>query len=255
MLFYLSKIVFIFLKPITWIVFLSLLSLITKRKKLRKWATLGSISLIIFFSNPAILNLVLSIYEGQATPFHQLDNDYDFVILLGGFSNLDKEDGTAYSMNERGNRLLTTMELYKQGNAAKILMTGGSGDIWQDKASEALVVQDFLLRMDMDSSDILVESKSRNTYENAKFTKELLNELQQGNAKCLLVTSAFHMPRAKRLFIKQGIDITPYPTDFMNRPLNRPDHIFLPSGKTLWLWDLIIKEWVGIISYRIAGKL
>lgn len=254
MTFYLSKLVFIFLKPLVWILLSFLIAFFIKNRKWKKRLITLGISMSFVFSNPALINLTLRAYEGESQPLNSINETYDYVIVLGGFSNLDRGAGTAFSTNERGNRLWTTLEIYHAGKAEKILVSGGAGDIWQDKESEAVVVRDFLYRMGVDSNDVVIESRSKNTYENAVFTKELLKGTQS-NPRCLLVTSAFHMPRARRLFEKQKIDITPYSTDFMNRPLNRPNYIFIPSGKMLWLWDSIIKEWVGMISYKAMGRL
>lgn len=254
MLFYLSKLLYIFLKPLVWVTF-SFICFFVFKKKVWKQRFLGfGVLVLLAMSNPGLQNIVLKWYEGESTPLSAVTADYDYVILLGGFSNLDKASGMGYSMNERGNRLMTTLELYKSGKADKILISGGAGDIWQDKESEAVVVKNFLIGLGLDSMDIITEHKSRNTYENAVFTRQLLQQIKP-NAKCLLVTSAFHMPRAKGLFLKQNIHITAYPTDFINRPLNRPDHIIIPSSKALWTWEFIIKEWIGITLYRMAGKL
>lgn len=254
MAFYLSKLVFIFLKPVVWILLSFLIAFFIKHKKWKKRLVILGIGMSFVFSNPALMNLTLRAYEGEQQSLNSINETYDYVIVLGGFSNLDKGAGTAFSTTERGNRLWTALEIYQAGKADKILISGGAGDIWQEKASEAVVVQDFLYRMGIDSNNIVIESKSKNTYENAVFTKNLLEEINP-TAKCLLVTSAFHMPRARRIFEKQKIDIVPYSTDFMNRPLNRPNYIFIPSGKMLWLWDTIIKEWVGMISYKMMGRL
>lgn len=254
MVFYLSKLLYVFLKPLVWIIFFFTLSFFSKKEIRKKRFFIFGFSVLVIMSNPGLQNKVLSWYEGECIPIKDVKDNYDYVILLGGFSNLDRSSGNGYSMNERGNRLMTSLELFKSGKADKILVSGGCGDIWLEKESEAIVVQDFLIKLGLDSSSIIAEPKSRNTYENAVFTKKLLDQINP-NAKCLLVTSAFHMPRAKRLFEKQGINITAHPTDFINRPLNRPDHIFIPSSKTLWTWEFIIKEWIGITLYKIVGKI
>lgn len=254
MLFLLSKLVSIFLKPMVWTILCILFSFLTKREKRKKRLLCLGISILFIFSNPALINIVMSLHEGQIKPLGSLKGTYDYAIVLGGFSNLNYANDTPYTMNERGNRLMTTLELYNKGIAKKILISGGSGEVWNKSDSEAIVVRRFLINLGLPEEDIVIEPKSKNTYENAKFTKEILDQIQP-NSNNILVTSAFHMPRAQRLFAKQGVSFDTYPTDFIKRPLNRPDHIFIPSAKAMWTWELIIKEWVGMITYKLAGKL
>lgn len=254
MSFYLSKLVYIFLKPVVWCCVSFLIALLFRKKQIFKKIILIPCLLMVVFSNPLLFNTVAGWWEGGKLPINDIGVDYDYVILLGGFSDYLPALEGQYLLNTRGNRLVASLELYRAGKAPKILISGGSGDIWEKRPSEAMQVKAFLLRMGLPEGDILVEPNSRNTYENALFTKKLL-AASQPDAKCLLVTSAFHMPRAMRLFKKQGVDATPYATDFMARPPNRPDNIIVPSAQTLWYWDVLIKEWVGMVVYWMKGDL
>ncbi len=254
MFFILSKIIAYLLLPINWVFLLFLGHIVFKKKKWRKSLVPFGIFLLIFFSSPLIFNLTANFWEGEAIAVKAMPDNFDYIILLGGFSNYHKGLDYQYMVSERGNRLIASLQLYKEGKASKIIVSGGSGNIWENRISEAILTRDFLIQIGIPPEDILVESNSRNTYENALFTKQLLDKIQTG-AKCILVTSAFHMPRAKALFDKQGVDVTAYPTDFTGNRLNQPKHIFVPSGSVLWKWEFFIKEWVGILVYKIKGDL
>ncbi len=254
MMFYLSKAIYFFLAPINWVLLCFALYFIFRKKAWRKYCIPLGISILVLFSNPFVFNIVCKGWEGKMVTVDSMENHYDYIILLGGFSSYNKQLGHQYISNERGNRLIATLQLYRARKGKKILMSGGSGNIWEKTPSEAILTKGFLLEMGISEMDILLEPDSRNTYENALFTKRLLNQILP-DAKCLLVTSAFHMRRARALFKNQGIDVTPYPTDFISETPNRPRSIFLPSGKILWKWEALIKEWVGIFVYWLKGDI
>ncbi len=254
MFFYLSKIMYFFLVPTNWIILFLVAGLFSKRRKWKKrLLVLGTASLIIF-TNPFIFNVVSKTWEGRPTPIPQIKGHYDYALVLGGFSDYIPELGNQYVVSERGNRLISTIYLYKRGNVDKIFISGGSGNIWQKRPPEAKMVRDFLVESGIPKGDIIIEYESRNTYENALFSKKIIEEINP-DAKCILITSAFHMPRAMGLFQKQGLDVTGYPTDFFAETPNSPDRIFLPSARVLKRWEVLIKEWVGIIVYKLKGDI
>ena len=102
---------------------------------------------------------------------------------------------------------------------------------------------------------ILIEVKSRNTYENAKFSAELLSDLGI-ESNLLLSTSSTHMYRSALCFKKQGVNFDTFPVDQVsyNRELTL-DTLFIPNAKTLQNWYDLIHEWLGIVSYKIAGYI
>ncbi len=254
MFFYLSKIFYYFIVPINWISLFFLLYFIFRKKKASKRLLYIAISLLFIFTNPFIFNVIVKSWEGPPQPITILDKSYNYIILLGGFSDYKKKIDPQYLVSERGNRLVATLQLYHNGNAPKILVSGGSSNIWENIPSEAERVKDFLVLLGISPEDIITETSSRNTYENALFTKRIL-EQKNNKAKCILVTSAFHMKRAQGLFENLGIDVTPYPTDYFAEGLNNPNHIIIPNAKVLWKWETLIKEWFGILVYKIKGDL
>lgn len=256
MFFVFSKILAFLLKPINWIFFSLLLGRFLKRQKLKVRSLNWAILLLLFFSNKFIFTKVLWLWEVQTITSDQIDAPYDIGILLGGYSApeiLPNQD--RHNFNSRANRFNNTLELYARGKIKKILVTGGTGSLLQNFPKEAEGIQKYLVQLGVPEADIIVEAASKNTRENALFTAKILEE-QYPEAKCLLITSAWHMRRAIGCFKKAGLSPTPYSVDFMNE-ITRPSIGFflLPSAYTLENWEYIIREWFGYLMYRIAGYI
>jgi uncharacterized SAM-binding protein YcdF (DUF218 family) len=137
----------------------------------------------------------------------------------------------------------------------KILVTGGDSRIIKRSVyNEADFISANLQDLHIPAADIMVENSARNTIENAKFSKQLLDSTGD-KGPYLLVTSALHMPRALRIFRKQGLDVSPYPCNFTvvqyNTRLNLDN--FVPSGASLYAWKILLKEWIGQFQITISN--
>ena len=256
MFFILSKVLFFLIQPINWVLGLMLYSLLSKNKKRKKKALLFAVILGFFFTNHFIYNQVIELWEVKTITADQIAQPYDIGIVLGGYSNshiLPNHD--RFNINMRGNRFLNAYELYRTGKVKKLLLTGGSGDLLRDQKSEAPLVKKFLLRVGVPEEDIIIEPDSRNTYENAIFTKKILDE-KYPRANCLLITSAYHMRRSKACFNKAGVSYTPFSVDFISEE-NRwhPENTILPDRNGFYFWEALIKEWVGYLAYWARGYL
>ena len=137
----------------------------------------------------------------------------------------------------------------------KLLLTGGSGQIFENQNSEALLMERFLEKIGVPKEDVIIEPNSRNTYENAVFTAKILKE-KYPNARCLLITSAFHIPRSVGCFKKQNVNFTPFSAHHLSEQRRfLPETLFLPSRLGFFRWEMIIKEWVGYMAYWARGYL
>ena len=136
----------------------------------------------------------------------------DVIILLGGgaLPDVPDVDGAGALCSSPANRLLTAVRLQRKLNIP-ILLSGGQ--VYSDTGAEAKIASKVLESLGVDKKDILMETKSINTTQNAKFSAEILH--QNNLHKPILVTSAFHMNRAVLNFEQQGVDVIPYPTDYM----------------------------------------
>ena len=185
---------------------------------------------------------------------HKAHMVYDYGIVLGGMSFYN-ESLNQISFLRPSDRLWQTIDNYKKGYIKKILITGGSGSILhREEQFEGIYLRDFLIRMGIPSEDVVSEAKSKNTHENALFTKEILNK-RWGN-KYLLFTSGFHMRRSKACFEKVGIEVDTHITDsYINRPRNFFGKLLVPNDEALTAWTFLIKEWVGYIAYSLVGYI
>lgn len=174
----------------------------------------------------------------------------DAIVLLGGATRGDTHLGSLADLNRHADRLVHAVALFKAGKAPVVLVTGGSP---AGGRPEARQIKDLLVVMGVPDRRILLENVSRNTAENAAFSAQILQsrEMQQ----ILLVTSAYHMPRAKALFDAQGLDVIPAPTDYQQVVADRVVARWLPSVDALHQSTDVLHEMVGYWVYRIRGWL
>ena len=135
----------------------------------------------------------------------------DVIIMLGGGAMPDSPDvdGVGALCASPANRLLTAVRLQRK-LGVPILLSGGQ--VYEDTGAEAKIARRILIDLGVPESKILVETRSVNTTQNARYSAEILRA--QGLTQPILVTSAFHMKRAVLNFKKQGIDVVPYPADY-----------------------------------------
>ncbi len=254
MFFILSKILFIFIQPINWVIGLMVFSIFTKKEKWKKRAVIWAAIFAIFFTNRLIFNQFAKAWELKTITADQIKQPYDIGVLLGGYSNSQiRPNHDRFNFNSRANRFLNAFELYKTGKVRKLLLTGGSGDILQKNPSEAVEIKKFLIRLGVPETDIIEEGMSRNTWENAIFTKKII-DAEYPYAKCLLITSAWHMRRSVACYRKAGMEFTPFSVDFVTEKDRWiPENSIIPDRMGFYFWEMLIKEWMGCVMYKLQG--
>ncbi|MAR39932.1 MAG: hypothetical protein CMD22_04555 [Flavobacteriales bacterium] len=247
MFFITSKLLTFLIKPTFWILILILFSLFSKKK--RKSFILISISIYWFFGNEFITDITYRIWEEEPISISEIKDSYEYGIVLGGFSGYDN-DKRRIEFNDCGDRLFYGIKLYNLGKIKKIVISGGNGQLINDGHMEADWSKDFLINCGVPEQDILIESKSRNTWENSLFTSELLKE--NTNKKLLLITSAWHMKRATFCFNQNNMDVDQFSTDYTQSNINlKLEHILLPNSISYERWETLIKEVIGNFVYKI----
>lgn len=252
-MFLLGKLFLLLLKPLTWIIVVFLISIVSKSPKRKKRYLITAFLLLIFFSNPFFFRLVAKAYEKK--PVTLTTNDrYQAGIVLGGFVSYNVKTGEAY-FNPASDRFIETALLYKKGNIGKIIVAAGNGYIVKHNFQEASFIKDRLVEMGIPAENIVMDGLSRNTYENAVNSKRICDSLHL-SGPFVLISSAMHLPRAENLFIKQRLTIRSYPCDFITKNLanNFWEDYLLPSSLTMNNWDIFIKELCGLLIYSIIGK-
>lgn len=254
MFFIFSKILSFLINPIIWVFVLLLWGVVTKKSILKKRLLWTTLIVFYFFSNAFITDEFVRLYEERDQPYSELTETFDVAIVLGGFSDYDSAQELV-QFHASTDRLMHGIKLYKTGRAKKIMMVSGSGHLMNPKMKEADYINKYLLKIGIPKEDIIIESKSRNTRENAVNSAKILNE-KYIDGKYILVTSATHMPRAKRCFEKVGLTVTPFSVDQQAGPRKYLfDHLFFPNAENFRRWESLIKEWTGFIAYKVAGYI
>jgi uncharacterized SAM-binding protein YcdF (DUF218 family) len=256
MFFILSKILVFLIQPICWLVALLAWAFFTKNASKKRRILRILFFLTIALTNPFLKNQTFRFYETPAVPMSSLRDTFDVGIVLGGFSNFDVTTDERLNFNSAANRLTDAVVLYKKGIVRKLLISGGDGNLLGKKSIEAEKTEPFLLLMGVRQEDILLESNSRNTHENALFSKALLDSQRIKSDKILMITSAFHTPRALGCFKKVGLKVEAFPAHFIGATPDWSTNYWLkPDAESFNNWETIIKEWVGYGAYFLKGYI
>ncbi len=254
MFFFFSKLLYFLISPLNWIIAALFFSLFKKDSKKKKRFLIIAITLSLFFSNEFIFNVFINQWEYKATPIDSVKT-YDYGILLGGMITFDDQINRINSQRSI-DRLIQTILLYKKHHIKKIFISGGSGSVTNPDMLEAKYLKNYLINIGIPENDILIETKSRNTHENAVYTAEALGDTIIKNSSFLLITSATHLPRATKCYHKVGIYAMPFATDRYGGPYKLLfDYFLIPNAETLSNWNVLIKEYVGVIAYYFAGYI
>lgn len=173
----------------------------------------------------------------------------DGIIILGGSVSLRNENGVgAPEPNNAADRLFAAAELARRFPAARVVVSGGP--IGRDGWAEADSVSAYLQALGVDPGRLTLERESANTFENAAYAARLLHPTPQ--QRWLLVTSAFHMPRAIGAFRAAGFRTQAVPTDWRSGQRIWPDGWSAAGG--LGTFDLAAKEYFALAAYRVRGR-
>jgi uncharacterized SAM-binding protein YcdF (DUF218 family) len=252
MFFFLSKILAFLVTPIIWIIALLLFALFSKNARRKRITLVFGIVLLLLLSNSFLFDECMRIWEVPAAHDSELQPQYDAGIVLSGILSYD-HSFDRLQFNRRNDRLMQAVELYKTGRIRKLFFTGGSGSLIYKNNKESHMVKKFLISIGIPEADIIIEDQSDNTYQNALYSKEILQK-NFPNGKFLLITSAFHMRRSVACFYKQGIIATPFSVDRYSSPRKYQfDHLIIPNAETLFNWDSLFHEIVGYLVYKMVG--
>lgn len=249
-MFLLSKIFFLFLAPFVWLMILLAWYFIAKKPSIKRRIKIAAFSIALVFSNPFIYHNFVLWYQAKPVELSK-QQQFQVGILLGGFSTYDKHNKGFFSASS--DRFIESVQLYHQGIIKKILVTGGNAS-FQNQPPETFFINQELIKNGIPTTDIILESKSKNTYENAIYCKKMLDSMQLKGPH-VLITSAFHMPRAIRLYQRAGMLVQPYPCNYFEVDDNRRilEDLF-PDITLLENWKYTLKEIVGTFIYQMAGK-
>ena len=255
MFFLISKLLDLVLLPTVWLLALLLAALLARQPRRRRqwlWAAFG---LTLLGTNSALVNEALLAWEGPPVALAALPAHADAAVLLTGIAQVDKSPHDRVYLGLGADRLTNALWLYRAGRVRCIIVSGGSGAVLAKAHPEADELATLLRLAGVPASVILVETASRNTHENAVFTRRLLAGYP-GIHSLVLVTSAFHQRRALGCFRHEGLRPVAFPADFRStdRQLT-PDYWLVPNPEALLHWSQLLHEIAGWAVYKALGYL
>ncbi|WP_121970050.1 YdcF family protein [Leptolyngbya sp. BC1307] len=261
-MFFLSKLLPLFVYPLGLSSLLLILGLVWlwPRPKRAAMAIASALLILFFSSNPIVSGKFVSTLEWRYFPPDPVLTA-DAIVVLGGATQPALAPRPWVEVSEGGDRILYGARLYNQKKAPKLILSGGRVT-WRvgGGPSEADDMKAFALAMNVPESAIVLEGRSLNTRQNAVNVQKILKA--QSIDSVLLVTSAIHMPRAVAIFKKLGINVIPAPTDYLVPTESYGQAIatvegrilsLLPEAEALSQFTRALKEYVGLVIYRLRG--
>ncbi len=257
MFFIASKVLWFFAAPVNLLLLAALIGAALAGGRFsragRRIALLAIVLLLAIGILPLGAWLIEPLEDRFPPPPEEMPAPYGIIVLGGA---IDDELGRArnqVSLQEGAARLTEAVALARRYPQARIVYTGGSNSLTHADSTEARDAGKLLAALGVDPARIQLEDRSRNTDENARFTSDQVHP--EASQAWLLVTSAWHMPRAMGLFRKAGFNVVAYPVDYRSQGGPGDWRLNGETTRGLGLFDLAVHEWIGLAAYRARGKI
>lgn len=224
--------------PLYWLLVCLLLVIFLRPSKWKRLSGWLALVVFIIFSSPALFTFYARWWQPKPVVL-SINSHYSFAIVAGGFGSVD-EAGNGY-FNGASDRFLQAVKLYHTGSVDRILISGGNSKKNNEGFTEAAWAKGEMLAMGVPGSVVFIEDASDGTRGNALNSKRILDSLN-ARPPFVLVTSAFHIPRAKKIFEQVGLAIIAFPCNYTEGrgPVSFKDVI--PDPALLVYWSKYIKE-------------
>jgi uncharacterized SAM-binding protein YcdF (DUF218 family) len=253
---YLSKILPVFVMPISLVLLFALVALLllrSNRKKLAAAFIVAAMAVLWVASTPLVAERLYRNLETRYPPLPLAQVPAaDCIVVLGGVVSPPLAPRVDMELNESVDRVYKAAQLYRAGKAQYLIATAGNQPWSLSPWAEADLIRDLLMEWGVPKDAIFLEGSSRNTRENAVYSKMVIDSIHCETS--LLVTSAAHMPRAVAAFQAVGVAIVPVSTDVrvIDKGLPAPMD-FLPNAGALAMTSEALREWIGSAVYRMQG--
>lgn len=257
MFFALSKTLGLMLLPTNFLIELGLLGvllLMTRFGRFGRKLLVVSIVMLALCGFTPLGNLLMYPLEARFPPWDASHGAPDGIVVLGG--GIDTDPSAAHdeaTFNSSAGRIISAAMFAHRYPNARILYSGGNANLVSDtSAREADYALKVFEGLGIPRDRLIMERESRNTFENAEFSKKLADP--KPGERWLLMTSAFHMPRSVGIFRKVGFAVEPCPVDW--RLAGRASLYDFPplAEEGLQHTNLAVREWMGLIAYRLTGR-
>ncbi|MHB8886007.1 MAG: YdcF family protein [Methylovirgula sp.] len=257
MFFVISKLFWIVAEPINFILILGIIGVLLSFGRTarlgRGLAAISIVMLAIAGFSPLGALLLRPLEDRFPQPSAQLAAPTG-IIVLGGALNSDLTAARGVpTLPESAARLTTGVALARRFPTARLIFTGGSASISGKGEPEAPYVRNLWLSLGVSADRMVFEAKSRNTWENAVFTRALIDP--KPDQTWLLVTSAWHMPRSMGIFRQAGFNVIAYPVDYQTFGDDRDLRVPRSAPDEMAMLDTAIHEWIGLVAYHLTGKI
>lgn len=254
--FVLSKVIGFFAQPSNFLMALGIVGVVllcTRFRRLASWLVVTSLVLLAVAGWSPLGNVLIVPLEQRFPAWDPSRGPPDGIVVLGGVVSPDVSQARGVvALDEAAERITAAVELARRYPKARIIFSGGSAALLFDEPPEAPFAVEEFEALGIAHDRITAEEQSRNTIENAVFSRLLANP--QPGERWLLVTSAYHMPRAMAVFRAAGFDVEAYPVDWRTRGPVDATKPFLALGDGLRRTDTAVREWIGLVAYRLTGK-
>lgn len=242
---YLHKILPLIFSPLFLIIFLIIFGIIINSKK----TSLIGIIILIFCSMPIVSDKLIGYLESdyELNQVSEIKTADSIVVLSGMVSAIKNKKGLVYEWNDAVDRIFAGVELFRENKATSLILTRGKLP-WSIGIPEGEYLREIAIKFGVPEKSILLTENVENTDQEAKAIKKLFSK---NNPKVILVTSAFHMPRAQIVFEAAGINVTPFPVDFRYgaRKLTFTD--LIPSASSFSATSFFVREMIGRTYYTL----
>jgi len=241
---YLHKILPLIFSPLMLVIGLIVLGIIFN---LRKFSLVGIIVLILS-SLPIISNKFIAYLEKDYQPIEIADvENVDAIVVLSGMIRvIGDEENLKYEFTDSVDRFFAGLDLFNNNKSPILILTRGKMP-WSIGIAEGEYLKELAIKYGVSEENIILTDEVQNTDQEAKAIKEILTE----DAKIILVTSAFHMPRAEKVFKAANINLITYPVDFQNSKSKTTMMDFIPSAGSLSQTSHFVREMIGRLYYNL----
>jgi uncharacterized SAM-binding protein YcdF (DUF218 family) len=256
MFFVLSKVLGFFATPSNLVISIGLAGLLllpTRFARAGRRLAVASLVVLAILGLSPIGNALIIPLEERFPPWDARRGAPDGIVVLGGMITPYVSSARhEVALNESAERLTAVAALARRYPDARIVFSGGSGALLFDEGKEAEFAAQLLESLGVPRARLLLEDRSRNTVENALYSKEIAQP--KAGERWLLVTSAYHMPRSIGVFRQAGFAVEAFPVDWRTRGREDVLRPFATVGDGLRRTDTAVREWVGLAIYWLTGQ-